>query len=52
VAAEELTDWGAGDDELLTQALDTMANQFIDEDPELLPAPEVPVAIGGRRGGS
>jgi hypothetical protein len=47
--AEELTDWGAGDDELLTRALDNMANQFIDEDPELLPAREVPVAIGGRR---
>lgn len=50
--AEELTDWGAGDDELLTRALDNMANQFIDEDPELLPAGEVPVAIGGRRASS
>jgi len=47
--ADELTDWGAGDDELLTRALDNMANQFIDQDPQLLPAPEVPVAIGGRR---
>jgi len=46
--ADELTDWGAGD-ELLTRALDNMANQFIDQDPQLLPAPEVPVAIGGRR---
>lgn len=45
----ELIDWGAGDDELLTRALDNMANQFIDRDPQLLPAPEVPVAIGGRR---
>jgi len=26
-----------------------LANQFIDQDPQLLPAPEVPVAIGGRR---
>jgi hypothetical protein len=50
--AEELTDWGAGDDELLTRALDNMANQFIDEDPELLPAGEVAVAIGGRRASS
>jgi hypothetical protein len=47
--ADELTDWGAGDDELLTRALDNMANQFIDQDPQLLPASEVPVAIGGRR---
>jgi hypothetical protein len=47
--ADELTDWGAGDDELLTRALDNMAKQFIDQDPQLLPAPEVPVAIGGRR---
>jgi hypothetical protein len=29
-----------------------MANQFIDEDPELLPAGEVAVAIGGRRASS
>jgi len=50
--ADELTDWGAGDDELLTRALDNMAKQFIDQDPQLLPAPEVPVAIGGRRGNS
>ena len=47
--ADELTDWDAGDDELLTRALDNMANQFIDEDPQLLPAPTVPAAIGGRR---
>jgi hypothetical protein len=44
---DELTDWGAADDELLTRALDNMANRFIDQDPQLLPAPEVPVAIGG-----
>ena len=31
--AAELADWGAADDERLTQALDSMANQFVDEDP-------------------
>ena len=33
--ASELSDWGAGDDELLTQALTTLATRFIDEDPQL-----------------
>jgi hypothetical protein len=31
----ELADWGAQDDELLTRALDVMAKQVIDHDPEL-----------------
>ena len=33
--AGELADWGAQDDELLSRALDDMAKQFIDQDPEL-----------------
>ena len=33
--AAELADWGAQDDALLTRALDDMARQFIDQDPEL-----------------
>ena len=37
--ASELADWGAADDDLLTQALHTMARKFVDEDPELLPSP-------------
>jgi hypothetical protein len=55
--ADELTDWGAADDELVTRALDNMANQFIDQDPQLLPAPEVlrywraPRELLNRRGG-
>jgi hypothetical protein len=42
--ASELSDWGAGDDELLTQALTTLATRFIDEDPQLL----APVDTGAR----
>ena len=34
--ATELSDWGASDDALLSEALGNMAKQFIDEDRELL----------------
>ena len=43
--ARELSDWGAADDELLNRALTSMANQFVDEDPDLYPTP----AISSRR---
>jgi hypothetical protein len=33
--AGELADWGAQDDALLTRALNDMARQFVDQDPEL-----------------
>jgi hypothetical protein len=36
--AEELSDWGADNDALMTQALQGMAEQFVQEDPELVPA--------------
>ncbi len=45
--AEELTDWGAGDDELLTRALDNMANQFIDEDPDCFLLEKYPSPLAG-----
>jgi EmrB/QacA subfamily drug resistance transporter len=41
----ELSDWGAGDDAMLTQALTSMAKRFVDEDPGL-PEERVPAAIG------
>ncbi len=37
--SSELSDWGAADDELLSKALHTMAQEFVDEDPELVRAP-------------
>ena len=37
--ATELSDWGAGDDALLTTALTNLSRQFVDRDPELLPSP-------------
>jgi EmrB/QacA subfamily drug resistance transporter len=39
--ARELSDWGAADDELLRRALETMANRFVDEDPDVYPAPNI-----------
>ena len=44
--ADELSDWGAQDDELLAEALGTMARQFVDEDPELLPPARPALAAG------
>ena len=48
--ARELSDWGAADDELLNRALTSMANQFVDEDPDLYPTPAIGQAeeIGNR----
>ena len=50
--AAELADWGAQDDALLTRALDDMARQFIDQDPNWrLPctsrAPQCPLTNRG-----
>ena len=44
--AEELADWGAVDDEHLRQALDAMATQFVDEDPELGARPLAAISSG------
>jgi len=48
--ARELSDWGAADDELLNRALTSVANQFVDEDPDLYPTPAIGQAeeIGNR----
>ena len=46
--AEELSDWGAGDDALLTEALNGMAQRAVDEDPEFTPPPR-PLAASGAR---
>jgi EmrB/QacA subfamily drug resistance transporter len=48
--ADELADWGAGDDALLTTALRNMAIEFVDEAPVLTPAsaqPALPVRSEG-----
>jgi hypothetical protein len=36
--AEELADWGADDDAVMTEALQGMAEQFVQEDPEMVPS--------------
>jgi len=43
--ADELADWGAGDDGLLSDALTSMARQFVNDEPLLA---DTPAAIGAR----